>query len=142
MALAKYADLLLLCCIFVVLKKLERPTPVASAFTSLTIVTNAGFLVAARIQGDALPVGQFPVILDAWMLLRMGRRHSEWRDNLVRRIEAKEFDKVVLARPFETNEDWYRSVHFGRTISDAIRRNYRFSEQVASYYLYVLEGRQ
>jgi hypothetical protein len=82
-------------------------------------------------------LGQLPIVLDAWMLRRLGQRHPEWSESLVRRVEAREFDRVVLTRSLEGNDYWYRNVHFGRAIADAIRRHYRFSEQVANYYLYV-----
>jgi hypothetical protein len=82
-------------------------------------------------------IGQLPIVLDAWMLRRLAQQHPDWSDSLARRIETREFDKVVLARPLDGNEYWYRNVHFGRSISDAIRRHYRFSQQVGNYYLYV-----
>jgi hypothetical protein len=90
-------------------------------------------------EDPSIPVslGQVPIVLDAWMLLRMGRRDPAWSDSLARRVEAREFATVVLTRPLEGNETWYRTVHFGRLIAEAIQRNYRFSERVATYDLYV-----
>ncbi|HEU4993248.1 MAG TPA: hypothetical protein VFT29_00430 [Gemmatimonadaceae bacterium] len=90
-------------------------------------------------EDPSVPVslGQLPVVLDAWMLRVLSRGHPEWTDSLAQRIERKEFNVVVLARALEGNEAWYRGVHFGRRVSEAIARNYRFSEHVGDYYLYV-----
>jgi hypothetical protein len=85
-------------------------------------------------------LGQLPVVLDAWMLLRLGRRHPEWTDHLATRIEAREFTKIVLTRPFEGNEDWYRTVQFGPAVARAIGHSYRQAESVANYYVYVPTG--
>lgn len=69
-------------------------------------------------------LGQRPVVLDAFMLLRIGDEHPEWRSQLIARLDAREFDKVVLLRPL-SDANWWQTKHFGPAIVDAIGRNYR-----------------
>ena len=77
-----------------------------------------------------------PVVLDAWVLLRLSRSHPDWVADLAGRIQDQAFDKIVLVYPI-TFEAWYRELHFGQVISDAIRENYRFAGRLAGYYEYV-----
>jgi hypothetical protein len=77
-----------------------------------------------------------PVVLDAWVLLRLSRSHPDWVADLAGRIQDQSFDKIVLVYPI-TFEAWYRELHFGQVISDAIRENYRFAGRLAGYYEYV-----
>jgi hypothetical protein len=77
-----------------------------------------------------------PVVLDAWVLLRLARTHPEWVADLAGRIQAHAFDKIVLVYPV-TFEAWYRELHFGHVVSEAVRENYRLAGRVAGYYLYV-----
>lgn len=81
-------------------------------------------------------LGRTPVVLDAWVLLRLTRSHPDWVADLVGRIEDQSFDKIVLVYPI-TFEAWYRELHFGQVVSDAIRENYRLAGRRAGYYLYV-----
>jgi hypothetical protein len=78
-----------------------------------------------------------PVVLDAFMLVSVARRHPEWRRDLVRRIEAAEFDTVVLLHQPESAPLWYRNRHFGEEIVGAITRTYRPVERVDGYWIYV-----
>jgi hypothetical protein len=77
-----------------------------------------------------------PVVLDAWALLRLARSHPQWVAELAGRIEARAFDKIVLVYPV-TFEAWYRELHFGAVVSEAIRENYRLAGRLGGYYLYV-----
>ncbi len=87
-------------------------------------------------------LGQKPVVLDAFMLWSISRRHPAWRDALVRRLDAREFDAVVLFyRPEDRSRSdtvrfWYRTVHFGTPIVDAIERNYRAATLVGDLWIY------
>jgi hypothetical protein len=94
--------------------------------------------------GDALlsedpyiPValGRRPVVLDAWMLLRFRRKHPGWISDLAARIEARQFDWIVLAYPLSFR-GWYSQQHFGDQIAEAIRTGYRFDGRKDGYYLY------
>lgn len=90
-----------------------------------------------------IALGQRPVVLDAYMLWNLARRHPDARDDLVRRLDAHEFDAVVLFyRPEERAESrfvrfWFEKEHFGPEIVDAIARNYRVSTQVGDRWIYV-----
>jgi hypothetical protein len=84
----------------------------------------------------AVSVGQLPVVLDAWMFRKMTASQPQWADALAERIERGEFSKIVLTRPLEGNEFWYRTVHFGPRVSEAIQHRYHFSERVANYFVY------
>lgn len=86
-------------------------------------------------------LGQRPVVLDPFMLWSLAREHPTWRDDLVRRIEAQEFDAVVLFfSPEERTESesvafWYRAQHLGPELVDAIERRYRPTEQAGDRWI-------
>jgi hypothetical protein len=81
-------------------------------------------------------LGRRPVVLDGWMLLRLGRDHPSWTSALAGRIEAHEFDEIVLVYPISFSGS-YRDTHFGSEVANAIRSSYRFARQTEGYYLYV-----
>jgi hypothetical protein len=83
-----------------------------------------------------ISLGRTPVVLDAWVLLRLTRSHPEWVADLAERIQDHAFDKIVLVYPI-TFEAWYRELHFGPLVSEAIRENYRLAGRLAGYYVYV-----
>jgi hypothetical protein len=85
--------------------------------------------------------GQRPVVLDPYMLLRILRDHPDWEEALVQRIDAREFDKVVLLRDLDPSSSWYTRVHFGRAVASAIDRNYRLAAKASGYRIYVARGR-
>ena len=94
-----------------------------------------------------ISLGQRPVVLDAYMLWNIARRDPDARDDLVRRLDAREFDAVVLFyRPEERAESrfvrfWFDKEHFGPEIVDAIARNYRASAEVGGRWIYVPKTR-
>ncbi len=95
-------------------------------------------------EDPTIPIllGQRPVVLDAFMFLRLGERHPEWVADLVRRIDAREFDEVVLlARIGDEPEGWYADTHFGEAVVAAIDRSYRLEAAEFGYYVYVLKTR-
>jgi hypothetical protein len=90
-------------------------------------------------ENPYIPVslGQFPpVVLDAWALLRLERRHPAWVEDLARRIERHEFDEIVLVYDVDFR-GWYSTIHFGDIVATAIRTNYRLKNRVGTYYVYV-----
>jgi hypothetical protein len=89
-------------------------------------------------EDPSVPVslGRTPVVLDPWMLLRLGRSHPDWVADLAARIEHGSFDKVLLVYPLSF-QAWYREVHFGEVVSDAIRESYRLAGHREGYYVYV-----
>ena len=82
-------------------------------------------------------LGQHPVVLDPFMLLRLGRKHPEAVQDLIDRIEGQEFDLVVLVEPLEPIErEWWDRLHFGREVVEAMARWYSYAGQMHGYYLY------
>jgi hypothetical protein len=78
-----------------------------------------------------------PVVYDPFMLPRIERRDPAAVRDLAHRIDAKEFDLVVLVVPLEpTSNPWWRDYHMGQTVVAALDRAYDFAEQVGGYYLY------
>jgi len=89
-----------------------------------------------------ISLGRRPVVLDAFMLWSIAERRPDARDDLVRRLDAREFDAVVLFnRPEDrTSSDfvrfWYEKITFGPQIVDAIARNYRAVVSVDGRWIY------
>jgi len=89
-----------------------------------------------------ISLGQRPVVLDPFMLWSITKRYPADRDDLVRRLDAREFDAIVLFdRPEarRTSSDvrlWYDRHHFGREIVDAIERNYRAASKSGGKWIY------
>jgi hypothetical protein len=82
-------------------------------------------------------LGQRPVVLDPFMLLRLGRDRPEAVQELIARIRSQEFELVVLVEPLEPlNRSWWNEEHFGPDVVGAIDQAYRFAGRVEGYYLY------
>jgi len=73
--------------------------------------------------------------MDPFMLLRIGRSRPDAVQALIERIEAKEFNFVILTAPIERTE-WWEKFHFGSDVIQAIDRSYDFSRGAEGYYLY------
>jgi len=82
-----------------------------------------------------IALGQVPIVLDPFMLLRIGKRRPDVVQPLIERIEAREFNFVVLTAPIERTE-WWEKFHFGSDVVQAIDRSYDFSGGAEGYYLY------
>jgi ABC-type amino acid transport system permease subunit len=81
--------------------------------------------------------GMHPVILDPYMLLSLVGDHPDWQRDVIRRIDRREFDKVVLFYLPDEARLWYERVHLGTPVVRAIERNYRPAEFVDGYWVYV-----
>ncbi len=93
---------------------------------------------------DATPVvllGQRPVVLDAFAFRVLAERGRIDAQPLVRRIEQKEFNALVLLHRLEDTDDRLAGFHFGLEVTAALRAAYRFDRQVGQYFLYVPAGR-
>ena len=84
-----------------------------------------------------------PTVLDPFMLVRIVERHPEWGDDLVRRLDDREFDLVVLRADhvladgtIEVEHPRWRREHFGRDVVAAIARNYGFRAFADGYAVY------
>jgi hypothetical protein len=82
-------------------------------------------------------LGQRPVVLDPFMLLRIGRRDPAAVQRLADRIRAREFDLIVLVVPVQpVDRPWWREMHFGEDIAEAVADAYAPDGTVQGYYLY------
>jgi hypothetical protein len=82
-------------------------------------------------------LGQRPVVLDPFMLLRVGRQNPAAAQHLVERIRAREFELIVLVEPLQpVDRPWWRDVHFGSEIAAAVADAYVPDGTVQGYYLY------
>ena len=81
--------------------------------------------------------GSDPVVLDPFMLLRIGDRDPQTVADLRERIEAREFALVLLTTELEPpRQEWWRSYHFGIEITDALARSYDSAGRSQGYFLY------
>jgi hypothetical protein len=84
-----------------------------------------------------ISLGEFPVVLDPFMLRRIGEQDPGSLQSLVQRIEKQEFDLVVLVVRLEPlDQRWWREFHFGPQIIRAIADSYVAAGRVDGYYLY------
>ncbi len=98
----------------------------------------------ATIDAEA---GRHPVVLDPFMLLRLLGEHPDWEADLVRRIERREFDRVVLLADhvlgdggIEVENPRWRREHFGQAVVVAVARGYRFRAFAGKYAVYEPAG--
>jgi hypothetical protein len=80
-------------------------------------------------------LGQDPVVLDPFMLPRIGRSEPAALRALVERIDDQDFDIVVLVEPLG-DSDWWADYHFGTRVIDAVERSYTLNERVQGYDIY------
>jgi len=92
--------------------------------------------------------GQLPLVVDAFMLRRIGEDHPSWRDDLVVRIERRRFSKVVLVNALTRSNDWWwHNFDFGTPVAAALTANYRLLNLPRYYataghlWVYVPRGR-
>lgn len=91
----------------------------------------------------AVTSGHRPIVLDAFMLLRVLRDHPAWREDLVRRLDRGTFDRVVLLADhvepdgsIDVSHPRWRREHFGPAVIEAIARNYRLKASTREYAVY------
>jgi hypothetical protein len=110
--------------------RLYSSDPLAGSATSSTKLLSEDPYVPVSL-------GQTPVVLDPFMLLRIGRDDPNARKDLVNRISAREFELIVLVNKLEPfDQQWWRDYHFGTDVTRAIARSYRFRGKLQGYYLY------
>jgi hypothetical protein len=96
---------------------------------SYSLAPIRGYLPArgSLLSEDAsIPVqlGRRPVVLDAFMLARLGRRHPAWIQELARRIDRRGFDRIVLLHRADGSA-YFRDGAFGLPVGRAVARSYR-----------------
>ena len=80
-------------------------------------------------------LGLDPVVLDPFMLPRIGRDNPAAVRELVDRIDDKDFELIVLLEPLDDSA-WWADYHFGSRVIDAVERSYELSERVQGYDIY------
>ena len=84
-----------------------------------------------------ISLGQTPVVLDPFMLPRLADKYPDAIPDLIERIEAHEFDVVVLVQPLEpVDRAWWIDLDLGIDVARAISREYGFVGRMQGYYLY------
>jgi hypothetical protein len=84
-----------------------------------------------------LSLGQVPLVLDPFMLPRLAEKEPEAIPDLIRRIETKEFDIVVLVEPLEpVDRSWWSDLDLGIDVARAISSAYTYAGRAQGYYLY------
>jgi hypothetical protein len=112
-----------------------RLDPLAGVATTNTTVLSEDPYVPVSL-------GQTPVVLDPFMLPRVGRRIPAAVDDIVRRIRARDFDIVVLVEPLNpVDRSWWNEEDLGPAVVRAIADSYRFDGRAQGYYLYVPKDR-
>jgi hypothetical protein len=82
-------------------------------------------------------VGQTPVVLDPFILLRIGRDNPGAVEELTARIRDREFDLVVLVVALSPpQKTWWRDYHFGTDVAVAIDESYVYAGRMQGYHLY------
>jgi hypothetical protein len=105
-------------------------TPLAGRATSSTAVLSEDPYVPVAL-------GQTPTVLDPFMLPRIGGRDPAAVQQLVRRINDRDFRFVVLVEPLEPiDREWWRQLDFGPTVVQALARSYTYTGRDQGYYVY------
>jgi hypothetical protein len=78
---------------------------------------------------------QDPVVLDPFMLPRIGMDHPAAVRALVERIDDQDFELIVLVQPLDDSA-WWAEYHFGTRVIAAVERSYTLSERVQGYDIY------
>jgi hypothetical protein len=89
-------------------------------------------------EDPSLPVtlGRPPTVLDPFMLLRIDRVRPDAVNDLIGRIDRREFDIIALVVELDADEQWWTDYHLGPRVVDAIRRSYAASGQIDGYFVY------
>jgi hypothetical protein len=95
-------------------------------------------------QDPYVPVSldALPVVLDAYMFRQITLDHPRWADQMARRLDARQFDKIVMFRHVGTHgelepaDPYWKTNHFGPAVVAAIVRNYRPLAKANGYWIY------
>lgn len=97
-----------------------------------------GERVLAEDPSIEVALGRQPVVMDPFMLARLGRAHPEQVDPLISWIDARRFDVVVLVVSLEDRsvEFWWNDFEYGPRVAAALRKSYRLDGLVGRYFVY------
>jgi hypothetical protein len=108
-----------------------RVDPLAGVATGRTSVLSEDPYVPVSL-------GQTPIVLDPLMLPRVGEQQPSVVADLVARVEARDFDLVVLVEPLQpVDRAWWNEEDFGAPVARPIADAYRYAGRTQGYYLYV-----
>lgn len=92
-------------------------------------------------ESPLLPIlaGQRPVLLDPFAFRVAAAQQPHLAEELAARLRSREFGCVVLEMDpgSPTGEAWYRNVHLGTTVIDALGDGYAYQESIAGHRFYV-----
>jgi len=74
-------------------------------------------------------LGQRPVVLDPYALFRLFKKHPRWQQDLIARLDAHKFDKVVLHNSLG-DTGWWTNIDFGTPVIAAIEKNYKLKRHI------------
>jgi hypothetical protein len=114
---------------------LGRAAPCCTA-RPLAGVIGSGKAVLSEDPYIPVSRGQDPVVLDAFMLVRILRNHPQWQQQLLAQIDAKDFAKVVLMEPLDPSDPWFHTYSLGAPVASALARNYQLSKSQDGYFVY------
>jgi hypothetical protein len=116
---------------------LSQPRGPGPAILTARLIGAAGPILS---EDAAIPVlaHQTPVVLDPFMLVRIGKLDPDSYDSLIHRVEREEFLWVVSLQALDAPEarDLYRERRFGAGVHDALLHHYRLSRRIGTYWLY------
>ena len=94
--------------------------------------------------GISVLLGQTPVVLDPYVFRSLAVGNPQWSRDLAERIRAQEFERIVLIVDAESEAatGWYRDVHLGLEVRDAVLARYRLIAELDAhgswgYHVYV-----
>jgi hypothetical protein len=110
---------------------------VAYTTDPLSGLDTSGMSVLSEDPYVPLSLNQVPVVLDPFMLPRLASKHPDAIPDLVRRIEAHEFDLIVLVEPLEpVDRQWWIELDLGIDVARAISGAYTYAGRAHGYHLY------
>ena len=115
-----------------------RNGPAERATVAVSRMVGPSDEVLAEDASISVPLKRRPVVMDAFMLLRIDRAHPELVDPLIRRINERRFALVVLVVPLEDHalDFWWNDLDWGPRVAAALRQSYRPAGTVGRYFLY------
>lgn len=107
----------------------DDPRPLESTLAGKRFLSDDPTLAALH--------GQKPVINDAFMFRGFERSHPEWVDEMIARIERREFDVIVLSRTADPESWWFRELFLGPRVTSSIAENYQLDRREAGFEIYL-----
>ncbi len=114
----------------------ERPPQIA---TLIREHIPAGSSVLTEDPLIELQMGVKPVVRDAYMFLRLAQKRPDLTRPLVERVEAREFDRILLLVDAAEglSNGWYSHMQFGPELIGAVVETYEPVAVAAGFHVYV-----